>query len=330
MFINIKTGRGFMPDEVMEEMENIEFPAVLLDKNLKVLKKNSASRKFESLRKGMKFSRFLTESDEAKIRLMSLGETLFLAVANQNSEFRANVICGVDCHLVLMRVGSMKLRDAVVEKYQRMSGYDSTMIANDLLIDNEKHISAIEGIVVEALFKQLSPRTLPFFNALTITNGILGEFANTFSDFLSRVTVKISQDELVSEGDEKDFALMFAAMVSLCLDFAENEIRIELRNEGDELVVSLVADVDVSDYGIARLTSLDKNESMLDAADELGFLTYMLKLLSDCNLWDFLVTCKDGQLRFSLRTPYVKRGEEFMVHDISTLYIKKLVKAFSS
>ena len=330
MFINIKTCRGFLPDEAAEEIENLEFPAVLLDKNLKLLQKNILAKKFGSdLRKGMKFSRFLKEDDVEKIGSMSLGETLFLSVKNGDNEFRANVICGVDCYLVLMRAGSMQLRDTVLEKYRKMSGYDSTIVAEKIPVDNEKRVSAIEEIIAEALFKQLSPRTLPFFNTATIYKGILDEFKTVIPDLTKRVTLKIPQEELIGEGDEKDFCFMFSAMLSLCLDFADGEVKVESKNDGDELVVSVIADIDVLTYGIARLTAFENSKYNLDPSDELGFLVYMLKLLSDSNLWDFSVTCKEGQLRFSLRTPYVKRGEEFMVHDISASYIKKLVKALA-
>ncbi|MBO5870640.1 MAG: hypothetical protein J6Q89_07825 [Clostridia bacterium] len=328
MFINIRTVCGLLPDELAEKLNMLEYPAVLLDKDLKVVSKNNEANGFARfLRKGAKISRFLPEGDETKVKNMISGDTLVSSISANGISFRVNIIHGFDCYLVILHAESAGLRDGVASKYMRMSGYDVDITEPEKPSKQPKMPIGLERIIENALLKHSSPHSLPFFNSAAIIKGLTNELQKANKTLSDRIKCSVAENELISEGNEKDFILILAFMISLCLDFSEDDIFLEAKNEKDELVFRVSSNVDASVYGVARLASLSKGfGNSENGFEESDFYAYLLKLLSDGNLWDFSIDCHSGKLNFTLRTPYVRSGEEFMVRDISAEFIINVVK----
>ncbi len=333
MVINIRTACGYLPDELAEKLNMLEYPAVLLDKDLKVTAKNGEAFGFVPfLRRGTKITRFLPEGDEAKVKEMITCDTLISSINKDGKSFRVNIICGFDCYLVILRPESASLRAEVFSKYEKMSGYEADITEPETFTDRKQgKSSGIADLIEPALYKHLSPHPLPFFNSSAILNAFLSELERAFPNYRSRIKSSISEEELISEGDEKDFILIIAFMISLCLDFSESQVSLEAEKDQNELVFRVSANADESVYDVARLVSLSKGfANSADGFNESDLRAYMLKLLADGNLWDFSIGYNGGRLDFTLRTPYVKRGEEFMVRDISAAFVVKVIKALIS
>jgi hypothetical protein len=58
------------------------------------------------------------------------------------------------------------------------------------------------------------------------------------------------------------------------------------------------------------------------------FLLYLVKLISDANLWDFKTVSENGFSGFRLVLPFIKSGEEFLLREEENDYIDELIESF--
>ncbi len=333
MVINIRTTGKLLPEELSEKLNTLEIPAILLDKELKVIARNTESAEFASfLRKGAKINRYLPEGDGEKVLAMNPCETFITSIKGNQSECRVNIVCGVNCRLVIFQPYQGKLNAEVLDKYKKMSGYDTTVelprVENEPAKGGKRLASGMSEIIETVILGQSGLRGLPFFNSAVLLKSLLSEMANAAPRYSERIKLSLSSDELITEGSDKDFVLMAAFMMLFCLDCStDGEVSADAKNIGGELVFSVSCKADSSVYGIAKLTSIRKSFRTIDPEfSESDFLIYMLKLLADGNLWDLNIGYGiDGRLDFTVRAPYVKSGEEFMVRDISGKFLQKLV-----
>ncbi len=328
MLINIKAVCELLQESLAEQLNIFDYPAVLLDNNLKVIEKNVfANGVANFLRRGLKTTNYMPEGDGLKISKMITGDTMITSVEKDGRKVSVNIICGFDCYLMVLLPDSANLRTAVLKKYEKMSGYEANVSQPEpRSVAKRIKTFGMEEIIETALRNHMSPHPLPFFDSLAVIKSLLGEIERRMPKYKNRIKLSCPSNELIIEGDEKDFLLIIAFMISLCLDLSEKEVCVEIENDKNELIFTVSTNADTSAYEITRLASPRKGQASDEKFDESDFRAYMLKLLADGNLWDFGIDSDGGKISFALRTSCVKRGAEFTVRDVSHTFVAEVVE----
>lgn len=329
MLINIRTMGRLMSEELLEKLAGLPYPAVLLDETLKIVEKNRESVEFASfLKKGTKIHRYIPESDIAKLIAMKPCDTLITEVSTVEKRCHVNVICGVGCRLIVFQPAVSGLFSGVSEKYMKMSGYDADIQKDGVYASEDIHIrrfsKKFSEIIESVCAAHCEILALPFFNVAAILTRLVSEI-ELIAPRKIKINLDLSSSELIGEGSEKDFVLVSAFMISLCLEsMADGELTVLAEDQMGEMVLSVFCDSQSSAYGMAKSASMRMRQGN-SSADENDFLVYMLKLLADANLWDISVSSDMGKSGFVLRIPCVKSGEEFTVRDASVEFIGSVV-----
>lgn len=301
MRFGIKTVGLFTIDEMIDFAERQEYPAVLLDEKLTVIKKNDAARaELNFLKLGCSAVRYISPESIDEIKSLRPSDTLAIVIDRNGSKCRANVICGTDALLVVCSDIS-GMYSALCEKHKAFSGYDIEIHHGISEQNTNEHRGLAE--IVDNLLSEHTKRTeMSFFNAAEAANRLFDELNRQKSqgrDF----RLFVSGNELITEGSCRDFLLIAAALTALCLDNCGGCVSAVLKNEDDELAFEVCCN------GVGNMPD------EFDFESENGLIGYTAKLLAEANLWDVLRINESGRSGFVLRMPFVKSGEEFSAFD---------------
>lgn len=296
-----------MINEVAGQLDLLGAPTLLFDENLKtVCKSRSASAMTSRIRRGIKLNRFIPEEHIGILLSMQWGETFVTEIRSEPEKYRATVICGNGWYLAVLQPITSELRECVCEKYGKMSGYD-ILLSERTVCAKEDHaysekMKKLFDIGENILSGLAVSRQLPFFDSVRMIKCIVEGIAENSRNLSEKPVLMYGEEKLIAEGNERDFALLCAFAVASCVLCCDGGIGVSLEHFSDEIALTVVGG------GI--------NEEFSNGVDG-GFRMYLMKLLSDSNLWDFSVHITETRdLSFRLTMPYVKSGEEFAVRDI--------------
>ncbi len=296
MLINVRTVGVMTIAEAEELIAGMEYPAVLLNDKLFVIKKNRAARRHTNfLKLGCSVVRFLAPESYRPMLDMNPSEMLNVVFDRNGEKYRANTVCGIGCRILIFRSADTGLFAALNDNYSRMSGYD-ICLSHSPESKNGVLTEGFADIVDDLMQEHTKSHALYFFNA--------ADLVKRFFDELDRqkngryiYELLMSGGELFTEGSPKGFLLLLAVMTSLCFDKFDNKIIFSAKNAGSELVFAVYC---------------EKGAAAADAAEreaEQDLFAYGARLIAEANLWE-LSCFSEGQKRgFVLRTPAVKSGE---------------------
>lgn len=330
MLINVKTVSELSLADLAEKLNFLGLPAVLLDDELKVAAKSKESTEFAPfLRCGARIDRFLPEDDIGKISKMRPKDTVFTSLIHNGTESYVSIICGDGCRLVVFH-SYAGLCLEVMDKYVKMSGYDAELKSGHTggvpLAPSKNIPKRMEDIIEAACSRQGKLLSLPFFDSAAAVKRLLAEIAGAKLKNKPKISLTLPADELVSEGSERDFILAAAVMIAVCLECAvDGRVSVDVQDGESELAFDISCETEETVYGAVSFGRLG-----LNTAEGQDIRSYMLKLLADANLWDITSYSENGRFGIKLCTPCVRRGEEFMVHDATSEYIRSIVSAVFS
>lgn len=289
-------------EEMGDFAERQDWPVVLLNDKLAVIKKNKAARaEMNFLKLGCSIARYLPPESIEEIKSMPPAETLATEIIRNGVSYRANVVCGADSRMVIIRDDESGLYSALREKYNGFSGYD-VGISREISTQKAIRLKGFADVVENLVSEQLKSRSLPFFNAAEAVKGLFSELDKQKTGGYN-YRLFVSGDELITEGSYKDYLLTLAVVTAICFDNCRDCVSVTLENEGNELIFRAWC---------------DSEDTMADAfcfKSEQNLLGYTAKLLAEANLWDIDCLNETGKSGFVLRSLFVKSGEEFAIFD---------------
>ncbi len=321
MRINIKTLGGNSRTELEKEVSLMSEPVVLLDENLKVVSKSPAVNEYiPGIRRGAKFSRFLSGEALSVVSSMNAGGVSSIELEVNSATLGGMAVCGDRFTVVFIRPLYAKLIDLVTADYKRMSGYDNEIPA---LMPKESRVYEIAGLLSELLDTMDFFNGLPFFNSASVIRGIAQETAKLPKKLSERFEFSVSENELITDGSDRAFALISLFAASFFAENGAKKVKTELSGKGNEIVLRVVGE-DLVLFSGAEI--FKKPFRAPEDMNETDFWLYMIKLLADRNLWDFEIERGvSGKTAFVLRSNFVRKGEEFALRDISSEFIEKVI-----
>lgn len=325
MLLSVIGKGGNALERLLCEAENANEPTVVLDAELKVAGKSRTASKYTcGIRVGARIDRFLPEGDAIRLGEMLEGEVFTTSVVTAKTKCRVNAVRYADCYVLVFRPLSGGIREEMLSRYGRMSGYDLRL---DMDTDNENAPAQAQSrlsCIVEALIDESEAmRRLPFFDAASVLNRIKDEASRRRGVYGKRLNESFSLKHALAEGAERDFALVSAFAIGFCLDFGEGEVDITLENEENELEIiiscALGEDVGRATHAVSYLDITKRG------FDETKLAAYSARLLAEANLWELYTEVCGGRISFTLRMPYIKSGEEFFVREISAEFLREIV-----
>ena len=285
MLINVKSAGTLFRQQIIQQMNNIGKPAILLDEDLKIIDKNKSASAVVRLRRGAKLTPLLPKEHIKPIFEMKPHSVLSTTLNLGAFSCKANVICGADCRLAVFSQENGGLGIEVLEKYKKMSGYDITLVrgeeaSEENILKEERRKGELSDIVENILDGLKGVRGLPFFNASAVLKSIENEIQN--HNVKSRNLVRFSGrlNELITEGSDRDFILIITALIAFCSDKSRCEpVSVEVFDYEDELVFRVSGNSSLSDYDIACIATM--NGKFASFGRNLGddvFWGYLIKL----------------------------------------------------
>ena len=295
-----KNENEFSSDKFQKILETLLSPALLLDSRLRVSAMNAEAKimLFE-IAEGEDILPYLSESAAESIAMMISGEICTVDFVCDSFKGSANVISGNGERLLILATAPYRSRAGIFSD----SGYGRG--------EKDEETPESEKLVSRLREEHYKPRLLPFFESGSLLTAFKRELEAAFPETAKRLILHSDGEKYFAKGSERDFALITAELTCFCLCASDGGyVDIFADCEQDELVLSVSCVP--SKLGFAEAES--------------GINIEKLALLASGNLWELTVSEQSGdRLAFSLRMPFVKSGEEFLVRDISAEFLRELV-----
>ncbi len=267
-------------DKLLENINKLPFPAIVLDKNFRISKKNIHAKELLGfLKKGaVLFDVFKTQDDLCLLD-MKANDICNIMLSFQGVEFIASIICGTDFHIAIFQ-------PKISMRCFKNSGYDVLVKIEDLLQKSD-----IEGEICRMVFKHLSlsqiPHALNFFSPEDIFKEVVRGFKSSYSGINKRINFFSCRTSL-SSGSAQDFAVAVGLMLSFCLNCGDESIDVSIFSEDDGVAFSLKT---IPNHCSAIYDVINKNSQWI----------YQISLLAEANIWQFDVDATMDSLEFTLK-----------------------------
>jgi hypothetical protein len=321
MFINLKTSSLTTKESFFETAYKINSPAILADGSFKIIAKTKSVNNFLcGVRKGTKLTRFLPEKAVFEIENMQAESIFRTEFLTSNGDFGVVVIRKEDSYLILFDRLFSELLKSANEVYGKMSGYDNEL-------DGENWVFAycsdkLKELLGDILASLKISKGLPFFEAVSVVRHIESKLEKATIE--KEIAFEISDERLLTTGNKKDFAAAIVILVAFLLKSGRN-ISVKLNANDEIIALSVLGNGDFLPFERLNVRSfLDGFETYKDNR----FLLYLVKLISDANLWDFKTVSENGFSGFRLVLPFIKSGEEFLLREEENDYIDELIESF--
>lgn len=292
---------NFINAEHLQKMlDSTEDAALLLDRRFRVVEMNLEARLHIPLSVGTDISECFLNGGIDKLQNIMSGEICSVDIILNEAETTAAVFCA--CDRLLLFVGEI--------------GYSTSLCALKSSGIGEIGCARLWSVAEKLIEEGYQLRTLPFFDISAVSDAILSEISLQHPCLRKRISFENRCFDSFGIGSEQGFTLIFAAICSLLLDFMGGE-SITVKSECGRN--SLYLDFLSSE---PRFSPLPSNQS--------GELR-RIRLIAESNLWSFKVFSDvSGRAGYRLILPLVKSGEEFLVRDIISEFIRETVAlAFS-
>lgn len=294
MLLNFENESLFDSDKLKKSLNTLFSPAFLLDNELRITAMNTEAKiMLFNLAEGDDILPYIPESVAESIAQMMSGEVCSVDFTCGVFNGSANVISGNGEKLLILATMPYSLGAAL----STVSGYGQ----------NKKEPDFLENIASELRKEHFTPRLLPFFECSSVLNAFKRELFAIFPETAKSIILH-GGDKLFAKGSERDFALIVAELAFICICAANGTpVDIFAECEREELVLSVSCTP--SNHAPQALAGIEQ-----------------LALLASGNLWGLDITEQtENRLAFSLRMPFVKSGEEFLVRDVSAEFLRSLV-----
>ncbi len=298
--LNIKNQSELGSDKFQKLLETLLSPALLLDSRLRVSAMNAEAKilLFE-IAEGEDILPYLSESAAESIAMMISGEICTVDFKSDSFKGSANVISGNGERLLILATAPHSNRSVLSADL----GYGRG--------EKDEETPEAESLVSRLREEHYKPRLLPFFESGSLLTAFKRELEAAFPETAKRLILHSDGEKYFAKGSERDFALIAAELTCLCLCESDGGfVDIFADCEQDELVISV---------------SCVPSKPVVAEAES-GINVEKLALLASGNLWELTISEQSvDRLAFSLRMPFVKSGEEFLVRDISAEFLRELV-----
>lgn len=293
---------NFINAEHLQKMlDSTEDAALLLDRRFRVVEMNLEARLHIPLSVGTDISECFLNGGIDKLQNIMSGEICSVDILLNGEETTAAVFCA--CDRLLLFVGDL--------------GYSTSLRALKSSEVGESIRARLWSVAEKLIDEGYQLRTLPFFDISAVSDAILSEISLQHPCLRKRIRFENRCFESFGIGSEQGFTLIFAAICSLLLDFLDGEsITVKTECGRNSLYLDFLSSE-------SRFSPLPSNQS--------GELR-RIRLIAEANLWSFK-TFSDtgGRVGYRLVLPLVKSGEEFLVRDIISEFIRETVAlAFSN
>ena len=321
MLINVKSLSTLSQEAVSRTYIEAERPTVVADLNFKLVAKTRSVNQFlPSVRRGTKLTRFLSEKAVFDIKNMESESVYHTDILTKNSDISAVIIRKDENYLMIFDRFFGEILGNTVEVYGKMSGYDNKLCdESDPLSIRRNKIKELLGDALDT-FKVI--RGLPFFESVSVIRYIAAKLSKT--EFGRKIEFSFPDEKVLTSGNEKDFAEILMLLISfLSEDSPDISVGLEV---GDD-VISLSV---IGNSGFLPFERIDLKRYLCspEKKDDNSILLYIVKLLSDANLWDVNPIFENGISGFRLILPYIKSGDEFLLREHDFDYIDGLIEAF--
>lgn len=313
-------------EDLIKYAKRSENPTFVLDEKCRMLYKNRyASRLTPGLKKGAGIYRFLPE--EAGFELGQMQNLQILRTEFSKDEFHctASVISVVECRVLVLDHISAELGAAAEDWFERMSGYDiSIPVPVGGNVSRAFDFVTVNRLLNAAVDRYKTTQPIPFFNSAESLKSLLEQLRKQESKIYEKIKLKISGEEYISAGSERDFVLMIACMAAFCLAAGcEDTVSVEILGEHGFTDIYVEAETALKN---SELLSFSKLKYAKDIKNEETGWIYLMKLLSDINLWDFSPTgAPDGKIGFSLRMEVAEDFKDLSLREADTEYISGII-----
>ena len=297
-------------------------PLIIADENFKLIAKTRIVNEYLSnVRKGTKLTRFLSDEAISEISNMQPQSACRSEFFTKNGNYPIVIVRNNERLLIVLDRFFSEIYKNATEVYGKLSGYDSPMLdENSPFAPCFDKAHAILGDVLASLSVI---KGLPFFETVSLLQHIASRVKNI--EIGRSVSFSLENEKMLTSGNERDFATAVVLMLSFLLK-NENEVSIKLQKDGEIINLSVLGN-----GGFLPFERFELRRFLCDGdtkTDE-GFFVYLVKLLSDANLWDFGVVFEENKFSgFNLQLPYIKSGDEFLLRENDFSYIDTLLQNF--
>lgn len=332
MLINFHSAFSENEERAAEYIESIERPLLVVNKELILIARNSkAAELFPELPVGSGLYTLFGKNARTASELMPY-QVLCAELYLFGTPCAVTVIGGSERLLVLFDSVETRIDKTVFDACGKMSGYDLKLAYPKHISDDETPVltKGLLGDNAGFLFRVLNERNeardLSPFNAGAVFSAVIDEFG---ADNFAVLTKTADVNAL---GSMRDLAVVTAYMLSF---FGRNPggEKAEIKTETDHFSVcfSVKGKTGISEEDAKLIFSERPVKTKLsDPADEERFWLYLIRLLTETNLWNLETEFNNGRALFRLTLPAAEQDAFCVLRDKVLDSAKKAVMLFKT
>jgi hypothetical protein len=334
MKLEVKIPKFLSSEELRCKINSFHIPTLVLGNDFKIILKNGSSSDTSAFRVGTRFDRFLKPCDRERLLMLEEGKMLVADLTAGSAMGYAAIIRGSECFLVCFRYLSDSLVEHILERLNRLSGYDigvnayiSAVLSDIGITENGKRLSA----VAERLLTDLSDvHRLAFFDYAETMSAFFMLLGEISPSLLRRIEMPKTFPETVALGCGDDILLISAYAISLCFDCSpDGKIGFSANDcDGGIRISFSCGSVGKQSEALRFASSLCGKASLTSVLDQTSFWAFFIRLIADTNLWEISVSAHEEKFVFSVFMPSVTRGEEFSVREPETFALRSILMYF--
>ena len=313
MELNLHTAFDMDSKSLREMFEGLREPAIILDESLKTVSKNKiAARIFPKLRKGCRVGGLMVAEDKKKLLSLSVRQTVLVKLLNGETVYGAMAVRFSKEILLLVRPLSAGLRERLEEIYNKASGYDINIFAEqptkDRLLDFSLKNLCFTG-------------ENRFFDVSVVTEGVINQLSLNHRRVFEKIALKSSLNNRYALGSEYDFSIMLTYIISFCIQSTKEKVGIELLDKNGVLSVTVNA---------TPPEDMKEAEELINEfpKDNICWQS-LIKMLSDGNLWDLEMDYGYKKpVSFTVKMPVAEETQPFVLSDALRQAVAKILSAF--
>ena len=275
------------------------YPAMLLDNKGKIIERNIECFQFLSGRAmGVRFSRFLNESDALLVAKLGLGETCYVSFKNKIYPINVGVTRLSFGYLAIFQPLGGGIVKRAEEKCKNLSGYDFiSSLPDDIELEFER-FSRFSKAVEQLIEGKPIPKRVPIFEPRYYISSLIGEGTSLNLPDEKQINFVSDSNPIAAYGNDLDFVLISAFALSYCLSVAtDGVVDASLERSGDDVFLRV---------------SCSKCKENFKLPD---YWIRLLRLIADTNLWELLTLCEGERLSFTLKLPYVEFEDKIVLYE---------------
>lgn len=315
-----------MNNDTAEIINSFEHPIIVLDEDMRICAKNSATRFYVSgIEPEKSIKGFLSEADFERIGKLESGE---------NISCRLN--CGLTCCgatvfklekrcFVVVDPVSSRLRESLREVYDRLSGYDNEVCDDDCFgetLARKLRTRSAASYITERLGETMYGQKLAFFD--------MEKAVRVFSDELKAVGItsdtynrcKVGR-ECLAKGTEGEFLLLLAVAIFIN-DGKNGKIIFETEKDANSVYCRMIMDNFSEHIG----TECETEGRFEGELSEHRFWSYLVYLISNANLWETEVEYEGGKTIFTVKIESATPNNSFILREPNNENAKRLAEIF--